>query len=81
MEYENNEQAFNFLSGLLLGAAIGAGVALLTAPRSGRRTRRKIRRAAGDVRHGARDRWDELAEEVKDRVDEAVAGARHKLVS
>lgn len=79
MEYENDEQVFNFVSGLLLGAAIGAGIALLTAPQSGRRTRRKIRRAAGDIRLGAEDRWDELADEVKDRVDEAVAGARKKL--
>lgn len=79
MEYETDEKAFNFLSGLLLGAAVGAGIALLTAPNSGRRTRRKIRRAAGDIRLGAEDRWDELAEEVKDRVDEAVSGARHKI--
>lgn len=79
MEYQSNEQLFNFVSGLLLGAAIGAGVALLTAPRSGKRTRRKIRRAAGDIRLGAEDRWDELADEVKARVDDAVAGARKKM--
>lgn len=79
MEYENDGQLLNFVSGLLLGAAIGAGFALLTAPQSGRRTRRKIRRAAGDVRHDAEDRWDELAEDVKARVDDAVQGARSRL--
>lgn len=79
MEYERNEQVFNFVSGLLLGAAIGASVALLTAPNSGRRTRRKIRHAAGDIRLGAEDRWDDLADEMKARVDDAVSGARRKL--
>lgn len=79
MKYENNEQVFNFVSGLLLGAAIGAGVAMLTAPQSGRRTRKKIRRAADDIKVGAEDRWDDLADEVKARVDDAVQNARKKL--
>lgn len=79
MEYETDARAFNFVSGLLLGAAIGAGIALMTAPQSGRRTRRKLRRAAGDLRIGAEDRWDDLADEVRDRVDEAIAGSRRKL--
>lgn len=79
MEYERNEQVFNFLSGLLLGAAVGASIALLTAPSSGRRTRRKLRRAAGDLRLGAEDRWDDLADEVRARVEDAVAGARTTL--
>jgi len=79
MDYENDADLFNFVSGFLLGAAVGAGIAILTAPQSGRRTRRKIRRAAGDLRVGAEDRWDELADEVKSRVDEAVRGARKKL--
>lgn len=79
MEYENDTQLINFVSGLLLGAAVGAGIALLTAPQSGRHTRRKIRRAADDIRVGAEDRCDELADEVKARVDDAVKGARKKL--
>ena len=79
MKYENNEQVFNFVSGLLLGAAIGAGIAMLTAPQSGRRTRKKIRRAAGDLKFEAGDRWDELADDVKARVDDAVRSARTKM--
>ena len=79
MEYESNEQAFNFVSGLLLGAAIGAGVALLMAPGSGKRTRHRIRHAAGGIRLEAGDRWDRLADEVKARVDDAVQGARKKM--
>ena len=79
MKYENNEQVFNFVSGLLLGAAIGAGITMLTAPQSGRRTRKKIRRAADDLKYEAGDRWDDLADEVKARVDDAVRSARKKV--
>ena len=46
MEYDHEAQVLNFLSGLVLGAVIGAGVALLTAPESGNRTRRRIRKVA-----------------------------------
>lgn len=82
MEYdEHSTQVMNFVSGLVLGAVLGAGVALLTAPQSGRRTRRRIRRAAVDVRGTAGDKWEELAEDVKARVDDALDGARARLKS
>lgn len=80
MEYdEHSTQVVNFVSGLVLGAILGAGVALLTAPESGRRTRRRIRRSAGGVRENATDRWEDLSTEVKARVDEALDGARTKF--
>jgi gas vesicle protein len=79
MEYDHEGQVFNFLTGLVLGAFIGAGAALLTAPQSGRRTRRKIKRAASGVRENAGDRWEDLADDVKDRVDEAVHTARNRF--
>lgn len=82
MEYdEHSSQVVNFVSGLVLGAVIGAGIALLTAPESGRRTRKRIRRAATDVRDTATDRWDELADDVKGRVDDALKGARKRFPS
>lgn len=79
MEYDHETQVFNFISGLVLGAVIGAGVALLTAPQSGRRTRRRIRRSANDFRDTAANRWDDLSDEVKGRVDEAIRGAQKKF--
>ena len=79
MEYDNETQVFNFISGLFLGAVIGAGIALLAAPQSGRRTRRKIRSAATDLKHTASDRWDELADDVKEKVDDAIQGARKRF--
>lgn len=79
MDYDHETQVINFLSGLVLGVVIGAGVALLTAPESGRRTRRRLKRAAGEIRDTASDRWDELADDVKVRVDDAIKGARKRF--
>ena len=79
MEYDHEAQVLNFVSGLVLGAIIGAGVALLTAPESGTCTRRRIRRVASGARDTAVDRWDELAEDVKGKVDDAISGAKKKF--
>lgn len=79
MEYDQETQVFNFVSGLLLGAVIGAGIALLAAPQSGRRTRRRIKKVAGDLKHTASDRWEELADDVKDKVDDAIQGAKKRF--
>jgi gas vesicle protein len=79
MELDRRSQVVGFVSGLLLGAVIGAGVALLAAPDSGRRTRRRLKKAAAGMRDGASDKWDELTEDVKDKVDVALKGARKRL--
>ncbi|MEZ4417815.1 MAG: YtxH domain-containing protein [Gemmatimonadota bacterium] len=82
MDYqEDNERVLPFVAGLLLGAAIGAGVALLTAPQTGTRTRKQLKRAANDLRDGAVDRWDDLADDMKRRVDDTVKAARRRLPS
>lgn len=52
---------------LLIGGAVGAGIALLYAPVSGKETRRLIRRKAED----ARDTVVEASGQVRDRVTEA----------
>lgn len=79
MEYEDDARAFNFVSGLICGVAIGAGVALLMAPESGKRTRRRITRQAGHLREDASGRWEDIADEVRGRVDEALSGARKRF--
>ena len=80
MDDEHEAHSITFVSGFLLGAIVGAGIALLAAPEAGTRTRRRIRRAAGELRESAGDQWDDLAEDVKDRVDEAVRGARKRFL-
>lgn len=78
-EQSGEQQLVGFVAGLLLGAAIGATAALLSAPQSGRRTRRKIGKAAVGIRKSTGDRWEDLAEEVKGRVDDALQIARTRL--
>jgi gas vesicle protein len=79
MEHDDDPQIFGFMAGLICGAAIGAGVALLLAPDSGKKTRKRLQKAATDLRDTAVDRWDEVAEDVKDRVDEVLEGARKRF--
>ncbi len=80
MEYESTDSRMGALiAGLALGAVIGAGIALLTAPESGRKTRRRLRKTTGRLTSGAGDRWDEFAEDVKGRVDDAISAAAKRL--
>ena len=79
MEYDNEGQVLNFVSGLVLGAVIGAGIALLMAPEKGSRTRRRLMKTASRLKSGASDKWDDLADDVTKKVDEAVRGARKRF--
>ncbi len=51
-----------------LGAVIGGGMALLTAPRSGAGTREKIQGMVDDTR----TKFDDITKETEDRVKKAV---------
>ena len=79
MSQGRNDLLGGFIAGLLLGALIGASAAVLTAPDSGRITRKRLGKAAVRLRKRSGNRWDDLAEEVKERVDEAIDGARKRL--
>jgi gas vesicle protein len=79
MEYDDDARLLNFLSGLICGAAIGAGAALLMAPNSGKKTRKRLHRAGEDLRENAAERWEDLADEVRERVDEVLAVAKNRL--
>jgi gas vesicle protein len=67
MDEHDTHGGRSFLSGFLIGALVGAGLALLFAPQSGVETRRIIRRKARKLADEARERY----EDVKDRVREA----------
>jgi gas vesicle protein len=71
---------------LLVGAAIGAGLALLFAPRSGVETRRMIehraRRTGGRMRDAATDVADSItshANEVRGQITDRVQAARDAI--
>jgi gas vesicle protein len=68
MYYEDESGAVNFVAGLLLGAVIGASLALVTAPQSGRKTRKRLVRAVSTVRDSAEDHWDDLSDELQGAV-------------
>jgi gas vesicle protein len=60
---------------LLAGALLGAGIALLFAPQSGRRTRRDIRHFAAKVGNRA----DAARLELKHSIDNIIGDAEEKL--
>jgi gas vesicle protein len=80
--YSNNEgmrdleRGTSSVVGFMIGAAIGAGIALLLAPDSGRETRRRLkdnaRRWSSSMRDGveeARNRVGEIKEDVRTAVN------------
>lgn len=69
------QQAKTFVSGLLLGSAIGAGAALLGAPRSGKKTRKQIQQKASAVR----DKAEQTVNDVRERVEEAGQQVTHQV--
>lgn len=65
---EEKSQVGNVLVAFLAGAAIGGGIALLTAPRSGRETREQLCGLAGETRERVR----KIAEEAEERIAEVL---------
>ena len=78
-DHRGEQQLVGFMAGLLIGAAIGVTAALLSAPQSGERTRKRIGRAAVGIRKSTGDRWDDVADDLKGRIDEALKSARTRL--
>jgi gas vesicle protein len=63
------------LGAFVWGALLGAGAALLLAPRSGRETRDELR--AGALR--IRDRAEDAVRQVSDNVQETIGGVRGEI--
>ncbi len=58
--------------GFILGGALGACLALLFAPESGRRTRERLRDLAADMR----DKTIDVSEELRDKAEDAIERGR-----
>lgn len=61
MHYSDRSRAFNFLTGLLLGAAAGTALTVVLARDGARDTRRRLVELAADAGRGAGDTWHEAA--------------------
>lgn len=57
-----------FLLGALAGALVGAGVALLMAPKSGAETRQDLSDGYGSVREAAARRYRDLADRANEKL-------------
>jgi gas vesicle protein len=68
MREESGYSAGSIFLSFLLGGIVGAGFALLFAPKSGLETRQRIKEFAGD----AKDKAKSYVEEVKGKVTEGV---------
>jgi len=62
-----------FLLGALAGALVGAGVALLMAPKSGAEVRRDLNSGYNTMRDAASRRYRDLAEKANAKIDQASA--------
>jgi gas vesicle protein len=64
---ENN--GGSMMGGFLLGAVVGAGLALIFAPMAGDETRRRIGATARKLKDGVTDQMDQAKGMVKERAD------------
>ncbi len=69
MAEDNNNSALVGALMLVAGGIIGAGVALLFAPQSGKRTRKDIVRFAKKTKHKAEDLVDDFTDTFSDLVE------------
>ncbi len=59
----------------IVGGALGASLAMLFAPESGRRTRERLRDLAADVR----DRTLDISDDLRDKAEDAIERGREVL--
>jgi gas vesicle protein len=69
MYYRDESHTAYFLGGMAIGLLLGAGVAILAAPQSGRRSRRRLKHAVEGAVGSLGDQWEDLGDELKAAVD------------
>lgn len=69
MREENGFSTGSVLMSFILGGIVGAGIALLFAPKSGSDTRQMIKELAGDVKEKTHHYVDDVKEKVASGID------------
>ena len=69
---EESTGSSTFLLGALAGALVGAGVALLMAPKAGAEVRRDLSDGYSSVRDAASRRYRDIAERASAKIEEKV---------
>jgi gas vesicle protein len=78
------------IAGIVIGALIGAGIALLAAPNTGEDTRRQLSRRARGLRDDATERFDDLSvrarrelkrrrRQLRERLEDGVESVRERV--
>jgi gas vesicle protein len=84
MENEKSFYGVCCLVLFLIGAMVGGGIALLTAPKSGKRTREQLKGMARDAKEKAEDYYDDMkdkAAEATEKVQDYYQEARRTVES
>jgi gas vesicle protein len=83
VEMEDNDKgerrAASFIAGLLLGAVLGAGIALLVAPDKGTRTRQRIGKQMRSLGESAKEGFDDVAQHATRDLLRRRRRLRHQL--
>jgi gas vesicle protein len=69
----------SFITGIVVGAAVGAGMALLLAPSTGEETRRAIRKRVKGMSKDAAGGWVTTRQEVRRVLKEKKAALKEKM--
>jgi gas vesicle protein len=87
MQMNGNKNVGGFLTGIMIGGVIGTSIAMLFAPMSGRKLRKKISHATDDLLEDVNDyvetgkeKAEELIKEGKKKASAIITDAK-KLVS
>ena len=67
-----------FFLGLVLGAVVGATLAILFAPQEGEKTRNLLLEQSGDLRKRTEGTLDQVSGQVRGRVNDALTSGREK---
>jgi len=79
---DNCNYGSGFMTGLLIGAAVGGAVALLYSPKSGRENRAFMKKKAMEAKDFALDKFEDVKEEamdLRDKTTKAVKAAEKEF--